>query len=196
MTNLSYAYIEGDFNPWTVDGAFGMAHFPGMTNQDGQTAMGRLSLGRTFFTQPYWQMGIETGIQSGNTMRLSLPKASIDVLGGVPIEAKLKPFLDVLLSLKTEPLGSIPIIGWLKGGVAYRQLQVDRVSVNDLNELSPEIQVGFGYRINEQTTINLGYQAIFGKQSTLTVNPSTETGVMQYIPGQQALLIGFSFNFM
>ena len=196
MSGLTYALNESEFNPWTIEASFGMATYPNMMNHDGQTAIGRLSLGHMFLTKPYWQAGIEAGIQSGNTMRLILPKESIDALGGVPIEAKMKPLLDVMIGLKSEPLTRFPIVIWLKGGVAYRQLQLDHESVNDLNEFSPEIQVGFGCRINEQATFNLGYQTIGGKQTNLTIQPLTETGIIRYIPTQQAVLIGFSFNFL
>lgn len=195
LTGLTYAYNETHFKPWTVNAAFGMGHTPDMTNNDGQSAVGRFSLGRTLFTNPYWQADIEAGIQSGNTQRLALSKESIDVLGGVPISAQIKPLLDVLIGLETEPMGGFPLIAWMKGGVAFRQLQVDRVEVNDVQAYSPEIQAGFGYRINEQATITMGYQTIWGKKPILTVNSETETGVLHHIPAQQAVLIGFSFNF-
>ncbi len=195
LTGLTYAYNETQCKPWTVHAAFGMAHTPDMTNHDGQSAVGRFSLGRTIFTNPYWHVGIEAGIQSGNTQRLALSKESIDVLGGVPISAQIKPLLDVLISLKTEPVGGFPLIAWMTGGVAFRQLQVDRVEVNDVQTYSPEIVAGFGYRINEQATITIGYQTIWGKKPELTVFPESETGVLHHIPAQQAVLIGCSFNF-
>lgn len=196
LTSLTHAYNEANFNPWTTDVAFGMTRFSDRSQQASDTAVARLSIGRMLVTKPYWQAGIETGIQSGDTQILSLPKEAIDVLGGVPIEAKIKPFLDVLLSFKTEPLGTTPMVAWFKGGAAYRQLQVDRNSVNNLNGFSPEIQVGLGYRVNEQVTFNVGYQRIFGGQPTLYVDPLTETGQLRTLPGQQAILIGFSFQFM
>ena len=196
ITGLTYAYSETNINPWTADASFGMAFSPGMTHNDGQTAVGRFSLGHAFLTKPYWQAGIEAGIQSGNTLRLALPKESIDVLGGVPISAEMKPLLDVLIGLKSEPMGSVPLVAWMKGGMALRQLQVDRVEVNDVRAFSPELQLGLGYRINERATVTIGYQTIWGKQPELTVNPQTETGVLRYIPTQQAVLIGFSFNFL
>jgi hypothetical protein len=196
MSGLTYALNESELNPWTMEASFGMVTYPNMMNDDGQTAIGRLSLGHMLLTKPSWQAGIEAGIQSGNTMRLNLPKESIDTLGGVPLEVKIKPLLDVLVSFKTEPLTSFPIVAWLKGGAAYRQLQLDHESVNDLNEFSPEIQMGFGYRINELATFNIGYQIIWSKQTMLNVNPQAETGVLHYIPTQQSLLIGFSFNFL
>lgn len=196
MTSLTYAYNETNLNPWTVDAALGMGFYSGMTNHETQTAVGRLSFGHALVTKPYWQAGIEAGIQSGSTQHLALPKESIDVLGGVAIEAEMKPLLDVLIGLKMEPMTSLSIVAWLKGGVAYRQLQVDHNEVNHLTGFSPEIQVGLGYRINEHSTFNIGYQNIWGKKPELTVNPQTETGILRNIPAQQAVLIGFSYNFL
>jgi hypothetical protein len=196
MTSLTYAYKETNLNPWTVDAAFGMGFYSGMINHKAQTAIGRLSFGHALITKPDWQASIEAGIQSGSTEHLALPQESIDVLGGVPIEAEMKPLLDVLMGLKTQPMTGLPIVVWLKGGVSYRQLQIDHLEVNHLTGFSPEIQVGLGYRINEHTTFNMGYQRIWGKQSELTVNPQTETGILRYIPAQQAVLIGFSYSFL
>lgn len=116
-------------------------------------------------------------------------------LGGVPIEAEIKPMLDVLIGVKTEPLGYIPVFTWLKGGMAYRQLRTDRIEVNSLNELTPEIQIGLGYRINEQTTFNIGYQTIWGKNPELTVDSNNETGLLRYIPKQQAILMGITIQY-
>jgi hypothetical protein len=196
FTGPTYAYSETYINPWTVDVAFGMTSISDAANKDGQSAVGRLSFGHTLLTKPYWQMGIETGIQSGNTMRLLLPKESIDALGGVLLHAEIKPFLDVLIGVKTQPIVILPFVGWIKGGVAYRKLQVDRMEVNDLESIAPEMQLGFGYRINVQTTVTLGYQAIWGMKPELTVNPEREVGLLRYIPGQQAVMIGFSFDFL
>jgi hypothetical protein len=196
LISPTHASRETSFNPWTVDAAFGMALYPDTASHDSQTAIGRLSLGHALFTQPYWQAGIEAGIQSGTSMRLALPKESIDVLGGVPIEAEIKPMLDLLIGVKTKPLVSVPIVAWLKVGAAYRTLRVDRPEVNNLNNYSPELDVGLGYQVNEQTAVTIGYQSIWGKKPQLTVFPETQTGVLRYIPAQQALLLGFSFNFL
>lgn len=192
LSTAAFALNETDLNPWTVEAAFGMATYPNMMNHDGQIAVGRFSLGHALLTKPYWQAGIEVGIQTGNTMRLNVPKESIDALGGVPIEAKMKPMLDVMIGFKTEPLIPFPIIAWLKGGVAYRQLQLDHESVNELQGYSPEIQAGMGYRINEHATFNIGYQIIWGNNPILTLNPQNETGVLHYLPSQQAIVIGIT----
>jgi hypothetical protein len=182
-------------NPWSMEAAFGMANYADVTLHDGQTAIGRLSIGHTLLTKSAWQLSLEAGIQSGNTMRLDLPKESIDALGGVPIQSTMKPLLDVLLGFNAEPISNFPMMIWLKSGVAYRSLQLDRESVPDLTGFAPEIQAGIGYRINQQTTFNIGYQRIWGKKPELTINTLTETGTLHNIPSQQAVMLGFTFNF-
>ncbi|MBA2651647.1 MAG: hypothetical protein H0U73_05200 [Tatlockia sp.] len=195
LSAQTYAANWTSLNPWAVHGAFGMASFPGVPNQEGQTAVGRLSLGHALLTNALGQAGFEAGIQSGNTLHLLLPEESIEVLGGVPLKAEIKPLLDGLIGLKTRPFPGLPLITWLKGGVAYRQLQVDQLEVNHLKGFSPEIQIGLGYQINENASINLGYQKIWGKNPELIVDPETRTGILRNLPEQQALMLGVSFNF-
>ncbi len=193
MTKLAFAHSET--NPWTMDASFGMANYANVSNHDGETAIGRLGLGYVLSHLPFGQVSAEIGIQSGNTMRLSLPKEAIDALGGVPIEAEMKPMLDMLFNLKTAPFENLPIIAWMKGGVAYRHLQLDRTSVPDLRGFSPEIQAGLGYEINEKMSINIGYQYISGKKPELTVNSLNDTGVLRNMPSEQALMLGLTWKF-
>lgn len=182
-------------NAWTLDASFGMAQYANVSYHDGQTAIGRLSLGYVLGSLPFGQLGTEIGIQNGNSMRLALPKDAIDALGGVPIEAQMKPMLDVLVSLKTAPIDNLPLHLWFKGGAAYRNLQLDRSSVPDLSRFSPEVQVGAGYEMTEHASITLGYQYISGKKPELTINALNETGVLRNMPSQQALMIGLSWQF-
>jgi hypothetical protein len=193
MTKLSFACEE--ISPWKMEAAFGMADYAHVSTHDGQTAVGRMSLGYVIATLPFGQVGADVGIQSGNSMRLVLPEESIYALGGIPIEATMKPMLDMLIDFQTVPLASLPLSISVKGGVAYRSMQLDRESVPGVREFAPEIQTGMSYAINEKSSINIGYQYISGKKPELTVNPQTETGVLHYIPAQQAIMLGFSFNF-
>ena len=195
VSHYSYACFEERCKPWLVEGAFGMGFYSNVETTNEQNAFGRLNLGHGLFNQDYWQLFLVAGIQSGNTFRLNFSKEDIAILGGVPIEAELKPMLDVLIGVKSEALYDFPIYGWLKGGVVYRQLQVDRPSVNDIKAFSPEIQAGLGYQINEKASIHAGYQYIWGNKPTLAVDVGAETGVINNIPSQQAVMLGFAFNF-
>ena len=127
-------------------------------------------------------------------MRLNFPKDDIFILGGVPIQAQVKPLIDVLFTFQMN-LMEDTWFGFLKGGAAYRQMQIDRESVNDLSGFAPEMQAGLGYRLNEQASINLTYQYIWGKDADFKVDALEETGFLCNIPAQQALMLGFSYNF-
>lgn len=196
MSSILHAHDESSLSRWGVGGALGMSYTSNTLNKSNQTALGRLSLGATLLSLSTWQTGIEIGVQSGTTFRLSLPKESIDSLGGVPIEVTMKPFLDVLAGLNLKPSSNVPMNLWLKGGAAFRMMQVDREEVNDLSQISPELQVGLGYEISRQATINLGYQVIWGQKPKLEVNLQNETAILQHIPMQQAVMLGFSYKFI
>lgn len=176
-----------------LNAAFGYANFANAMNQDGKAAAGRLSLGGTIFREKYG-LGIEGGIQTGNIMHLKFSKEELFALGGVPLEVQIKPLLDLLLSLQVK-INDDSLFGIIKGGMAYRQMQVDEQAVNDLSSFSPEIQAGIGYQIGEQLFVNLIYQHVFGKAPTLTVDSLNETGILANIPAQQAIMLGVSWHF-
>ncbi|WP_019218322.1 hypothetical protein [Legionella tunisiensis] len=181
--------------PWVIDGAIGMASYSGAIDKARQVATGRISLGYVLTTKTYWQAALEAGLQSGNTLSLAFAREDIDALGGVEVEATLKPMLDVLLSLRSETLIDFPLFSWVKGGVAYRQMSVDKAAINSLKGFAPELMAGFGFQINEQTTAHLGYQILFGQNPTLTVDEAHETAIIRHMPTQQAVLLGFSYVF-
>ena len=190
-----YAFDDECCNAWFMSGAFGMNTYQDLGNNQDKRAVGRLGLGKTIYTDTYIKLSLEAGIQSGASQRLTFSKDDIDALGGVPIETQIQPMLDVLFGIKTETFNEVPIFSFIKGGVAYRQMQTDRDDVNNLSLYSPEIQAGFGYRVNEKASITLNYQYVWGEKPTLVVNPISETGILNNIPSQQAVMLGFSFNF-
>lgn len=199
MFSASFAQAACDFcndKPWTIDAALGAAFYQDTGKSDAQGTIGRLSIGYTFINQAFFMLGLEGGVQNGNHLRLVFPKSDISTLGGVPIDAEIKPIMDIMLSLKTESIGETPLYLWGKFGGAYRQLRLDRESVNSVKSFSPEVMAGLGWHINKQVAFTLGYQYINGDKPTLSVNSNTETGVLRNIPAQQAVLAGFSFNFL
>ena len=177
--------------PWSITASMGVGTLPYMEGTHGQTALGRLAF--DYAITPY--LGLELGIQNGNHMRFALPKETVMNFGGVPVEGTLKPSLDALISAKTPYVHSrFPLYGLVKGGVAYRQLQMDRDSINDVAQTAPEVQAGLAYQINQHVDIHLVYQYIAGKNPDIQVNPLTETGSIAAIPTQRAALIGLRFN--
>ena len=57
-------------------------------------------------------------------MRLSASDAVIAAGGGLPIQATLKQMLDLLVTAKFQ-ISNTPIYAIVKGGIAYRQLQLE-----------------------------------------------------------------------
>ncbi|HHX8430835.1 TPA: hypothetical protein ACVO1V_002938 [Legionella pneumophila] len=179
------------YSPWSITASLGMEQFDSMEGLHGQTALGRLTFGYALTNH----FGLETGIQNGNQMRLALPKKTVDVLGGVPVVGTAKPLIDALITVKTPPLSStIPLFLEAKGGVAYRQLQMDRETMNDRSQFSPELQVGLGYTVREHLNVNLMVQYVLGKNPDVTVDAVTERGWVANIPTQKAILLGLTLN--
>lgn len=160
--------------------------------QDGQSVLGRLSLQTQYSPSDFFALGIESGLQNGNTMRLNLPKSTLDLLGGEPVSVMVKPMIDLLGTLQVTPFDDFGLFGVLKGGVAFRQLQVNRNEVNDLSKTSPEFQAGLGYKINDNMAFHINYQQILGGNPNYQINPFTETATISNIPGQKTILFGLN----
>lgn len=182
-------------HPWSITTSLGLANYQHMAEGQGNTALGRVSFGNHMLSFGNSQLGLEIGLQSGNQMRFDIPKKTIDMLGGVPIVGTIQPALDLLLTLNTPLSTSLPLTGIIKGGLSYRQLRMDRIEIKDIGELSPEMQVGLGYEISNNLSINLVYQHLFGGNPNFTLNAMTETGVIAHIPSEDAVFLGLKFTF-
>lgn len=199
---LSCAFAKADFhlplqtaNNWSITFNTGFARYQDADDNQGKTMVGRLGFSREFFNSGGAGIGLELGLQSGNTMRFDIPKENLEILGGVPIVGTMKPMLDVLLTLtmSVDSGGSMYTI--LKGGASYRQLQMDRETVNDLARFNPELQAGVGYSVNNFLQTSLIYQRIFGKNIAFQVDEIIERGVIANIPTQDAVFFGLKLLF-
>lgn len=177
---------------WGFSGSLGLSRYDFVYNHDGQSAIGRLSLNTQYNASDFFALGLEAGVQNGNTMRLDIPKPTLDLLGGEPVTIIVKPMVDLLVTAEVTPFDDVGFFGFIKGGVAYRQLQVDRNEVNDLSKTSPELQAGFGYKINDNLALHMEYQQIFGNNPYYQVNELSETATIANIPTQKAVLIGLT----
>lgn len=198
-----------DPRPWSVIGALGYTWYDfgyhgGASADpsaqaaigDGQTAFGRFAIARDLVKLRAAQFGVELGVQSGNTMRLDIPQATLDLLGGMPVQADIKPMIDLLATATTEPLMSqCPVYSILKAGIAYRRVQInDRVTVNDLDQVSFELQAGLGAAITKRAQLTLLYQGILSGSTNFTVNTVAGTGHVSNIPTQNGLLLALSYT--
>jgi hypothetical protein len=64
--------------------------------------------------------------------------------------------------------------------------------VNDLSQISPELQAGLGYKINDYLAIHIEYQHVFGGDPYYQVNELTQTETIANIPTQKAVLLGLT----
>jgi hypothetical protein len=145
----------------------------GAYKQDGQFAQTRLALGLRAAEYHVLTLGVEAGVQSGNSMRLTASDAFITATGGLPIQSTLKPLIDLLVTVKGQLLPNNPLFGILKGGVAYRQLTLEnRTSARDgLRQVNGELQAGLAYNITSHATITAFYQGIYsGANAGLAIN--------------------------
>lgn len=177
---------------WGFSGSLGLSRYDFVYNKDGQSTIGRLSFNTQYIASDFFALGLEAGVQNGNTMRLDIPKSTLDLLGGEPVTIIVKPMVDLLVTAQVTPFDDVGFFGFIKGGVAYRQLQVDRNEVNDLSKTSPELQAGVGYKINDNLALHMEYQHIFGNNPYYQVNELSETATIANIPTQKAVLIGLT----
>ena len=197
-----------EYRPWSVIGSLGYTWYNNFYNGgatadvsaqaaigDGQTALGRFALARDLGTFKTVRLGVEVGVQNGNTARLNIPQSTIDYLGGVLPQVTIKPMLDFLATASWQPVESNPLFGLIKPGIAYRRLQVnDRVTFNDISEVAFELQAGLGMRISDRASLSLSYQGIFDNYTTYTINTTAFTGHISNIPMQNGLLLSLSYT--
>ncbi len=179
---------------WSAIISTGYTNYSHMYAGDGQTPIARLAIARSFkTTASHWGFGIETGVQTGNTMRLENSQATFNLLGAFsPIQTTVKPMLDLLLTAK-KSFSDNPLFLIGKAGIAYRRWQFDNVNtINDLSEINAEAQMGVGYQINERTDLDFLYQGIFGGNPNFTANIATGTGHVSDIPIQQGACLSLS----
>ena len=194
--------------PWSIIGSLGYTWFDGSYHGysdsetyasaigDGQTALGRLAIARELGALKNIHFGAELGVQNGNTFRLGLPIETVrDELGGFPMNATIKPMLDLLATASYQPMDSSPVFGLIKLGVAYRRLTINNLyNYNDVSEAAFEVQAGLGMPISDRATLSLNYQGIFSGGADYTYNTVTGFGHISNVPNQNGLLLSLAYS--
>lgn len=184
-----------EFHPWLASASLGYTDYQNMYHGAGQTALGRFAIGRTLFFNDSTTFGMEIGVQNGGTMRIGISKATLDELGGLPIQSTVRPMLDLLATVKTTTLGTSPFFVDLKGGIAYRRWQFeDRSSIKDLSQIAGEVQAGLGFPLSHSTTLSLLYQGIYGGNPNFRLTTECPSGHVSTIPIQHGLLLSLSLT--
>ncbi len=184
-TNYNDAYKGGPSADELAQSAIG----------DGQTPVGRFAIGWYVGNVKSADIGLELGLQSGNTMRIDVAQTTLNIMGGLPIQTTVKPMLDLLVTATWQPLQRAPVFAIIKGGIAYRRMQVnDRVTVNDLSEVAFEAQAGLGVHVIDAVNLSLTYQGIFDGNLEYTVNDSLLIAHQHHIPNQNGVLLNISYT--
>lgn len=115
LTNLAPAH------PWSLELGLGLGRYQAMESSDGDTALGRIGIGKNVINWKRLRAGIETAFQTGNDARVSAPSSVINAMGGLPIDTVMKSTLDLLLTGKFYPEFETPVFLLMKGGVILRR---------------------------------------------------------------------------
>lgn len=163
----------------------------------GTMAQGRLTLGLHGWNYKNVTLGTELGVQSGNTMRLQTSEDLLVLAGGLPIEATLKPWLDALITIDYQIVPKRPFFAILKGGIAYRQLQLQgRSSSKDaLDKVDGEFLTGLGYDLSHNVRLTALYQGIYSTSNAKITLSSTYDVLIARIPSQHTGLLGVEYSF-
>lgn len=186
---------EKKISPVYIGGYGGYGTLNGSYLHDGEYAQYRFCLGVDVLHKDIWTFGFESGVQSGNSMPVDMKSTYIVQAGGLQPQAILKPFLDLLVIVRWHIANKWDIL--LKGGVAYRQMQLtDRTSSQDaLRKFNGEFQGGLSYRLTRHTHLVGLYQGIYSASKVgCTLDAQNEVH-MHYIPTQQAGLFGIEYHF-
>lgn len=178
----------------------GYGHFDSTYKSDGNYAQGRLAFGVQLKQMANNSIGLELGLQSGNSMRLDGSEQLLNSAYGTPAItplANLKPVIDGLATIRGKFKSDCTLFYLLKGGIAYRQLHLeDRTSSRDtLNEIAPEMQVGVGMNITSNMVATIFYQGIYSNSNVGIGIDAVADTTIQHIPTQQAGFIGLEYFF-
>jgi hypothetical protein len=180
-------------SPFYVGASGGYSALSGTHDETGSIA-GRLVLGLEVHESEPVIWGVELGVQSGSDVRLDGSEANIGTYG-LPIEAKLKPLADILITAKTESDPEQPWSVFGKVGAALRQLSLSNRSSSDdsITRFAPEVQLGVGYQVSKKATLVLYYQGIYA-ESNAGIGLNNGNVEIDHIPMQNGGFLGVEYK--
>lgn len=131
LAGIIGAPLAQDHRPWSVVGSLGYTWYNSFYDGggdaqaaigDGQTALGRFAIAKNLGIFKTVRLGVEMGVQNGDTARLNLSQSAIDALGGLIPQVTIKPMLDLLATASWQPVENSPLFVVIKPGIAYRRL--------------------------------------------------------------------------
>lgn len=182
-------------SPWSYGIGLGFTKHRDMILNTGESVLGRLFVATKLSQMANMNVGLELGMQTGNDARLELTTTQDFDLGNVAVQAFIKPMADLLVTLDKQYTNGVG--GFVKAGVAYRQMHFDRDTINTLREFDPEVQVGISKKLTNRTTLSIAYQGVYSGKMDLTTTNLTGgrgegTGAVSNVPSQHGVLLTIS----
>ena len=184
-----------EVHPWSVIASIGYTSFEDALEGSGQTPLGRLAIAKSLCDFGASTIGVELGVQNGNTINLYIPQLSaLPTFGSSPIVASVSPLLDLLADWKLSVSPNTPAFLNVKLGLGYRRMSIlGRTTIGNTSQFAGEVQAGAGMPITETSTLSLLYQGIFGSDLGFTVdNLANGTGYVKNIPVQNSILLSLN----
>ena len=180
--------------PWHFNAGIGYVSYQGVL--DSSTGLQRLAIARDVAQYEGVALGFEVGVQTGLDARLSLDSNQQDLLGGPAVQVNIRPFADFLVTAMRDICPIPNVAGFVKAGVAYRQMNFDRATLGSKTQISPEFQAGFSLFLSDKARVALGYQGIYTNTIKLRLNGVVPdaTGYANSIPSQNGALLTFTMN--
>jgi hypothetical protein len=100
------------------------------------------------------------------------------------------------VTVKAKLTPRYPLFAIVKGGIAYRQMQLnDRTSSADnLKKVNSELQAGLGFSVTDNILLTAFYQGIYSSNNAgVDLNSAGDTTISR-IPTQQAGFLGIEYS--
>jgi hypothetical protein len=189
-------------------GAWGFGGNLGYTNYSDQDAGSHTAVERFHIEKELketnnhkFKIGLEGGVQNGNTMQIAVTDTQLTQIGGVIPWSTVKFMSDILVTFKYKPKEDSKTFLVVKGGAMWRQWVSNSVYINSLNQTAGELQAGIGTMVSDKVEFSVVYQGIYGASPNMTQNDSTlsTTDVqlvnVSNIPVQNGFLVGATVFF-
>lgn len=191
LSTSLYAYPV--FPYITIGGGYG--NYRIVNANDGATGFFRLGLGADFTVNKHVTLGAETAIQNGNRMRLSAVTTAVLGPDSMPVFITVRPPIDILLTTGYRFADQFSVLG--KIGVAYLNVMVDTVTIPNVSQTMPELQLGIRWHATKKINLDVNYQHYFGPQPKLTdVNQEQGTANLTNLPTWNAILVAIEYGLL
>jgi hypothetical protein len=180
---------------WLISASMGYAHYKDVFSHDSNAFVGRAAIGINPIHLAWRKLaiGLEAGIQSGNSMHINVSQEDLNKMGGGPYSSTMKPMVDLLGTLRVSLNESDTLSFILKGGAACRQWTFESDEISSKTQISPELQVGLGVNITPRIKLVAYYQGVYSGNANLTVKAMSEykdDGSVQNTPTQHGGFLG------